>query len=225
MKIRSLTLGLLLSLFTAFFATNAFAVPSSGLDIRVSGTAPIIGFSTEIEANDGFGATYEENRHSKDWMVGFNARLSVGYRFSMLGIYIDQDLAWVKYNNKEKKEVDPYFLGGTYLTFRLLVPISSLEFDFGLGLGMMYDNGDDWRAGTKHPALITDKDGDASPCFAIKLGLEFTYFFTDFIGIGIDLDYAIGMIFVDYQYHGDYKYEQTDYVHHFTPGLHVRLAF
>ena len=224
MKIRSLTLGFLLSLFTAFFATNAFAVPDSGFDIRVGGSAPIVGFSSEIEGSS-YGSSFEENHHSKDWMVGFNARLSVGYRFSVIGIYLDQDLAWLKYNNKEMDKLDPYFLGGTYLTFRALIPVGSLELGLALGLGMMYDNGDDWRENTDHPAFITDGDGDASPCFALKIGFEMTYFITDFIGIGIDLDYSIGMIFVDYQSHGDYKYEQTDYVHYFTPGLHVALVF
>ena len=224
MNFRALTLGFLLTVFSAFFATNAFAEPSqSGVDIRVSATVPIVGFSTTVESSNSW-STYEDKYDYDEWMVGFNGRLSVGYRFSVIGIYLDQDLAWVKYNNEKNKDLDPYFLGGTYLTFRFLGVFNNLEFDLGLGLGAMYSNGDDLKAHTTHPAITVDSDGNASPCFALKLAIEMTYFFTDHIGIGIDLDYAIGMSFLSYHDDG-YRVSQTDYIHHFTPGLHVRYAF
>ncbi len=222
MKVKALALGLLLSFFSAFFATNAFANPGSGLEIKVSGTAPIVNFTTTKEGERG-SVTYKDEYDYAEWMVGFNGRISLGYRWSLIGLYIDQDLGWVKYNNTENKDIDPYFLGGTYFTFRALIPLSALEFDFGLGLGLMYSNGDDARAHTKHMAITTDSDGDASPCFAFKIAIGLSYFITNSIGIGIDLDYAVGMNIVSYHEDG-YRVEQTDYIHHFTPGLHLRFV-
>ena len=224
MKFKALTLGLLLSLFTAFFATNAFAGPSDdGLDVRVSATVPIVGFSRTVESERGWDS-YEDNYSSKDFMTGFNARISLGYRWSIIGVYIDQDLSYAKYMNRAKEDLDPFFLGGTYFTVRLLIPLNNIEFDVGLGLGLMYSTGDDLRDHTNHPAIITDSDGDASPCFAAKLALELTYFFNDHIGFGLDLDYSVGMMF-DWWHENGRSYSQTDYVHFFTPGLHLRYAF
>lgn len=222
MKIKALALGLLLSVFSAFFATNAFAAPGSGFDIRLSATAPIVNFTTTKESGSG-NVTYKDEYDYDEWMVGFNGRVSLGYRWSILGLYIDQDLGWVKYNNQANKDIDPYFLGGTYLTVRALIPVSALELDFGIGLGAMYSNGDDARAHTKHMAITTDSDGDASPCFAFKLAIELSYFITSSVGIGIDLDYAVGMSITNY-HEGGYHVEQTDYIHHFTPGLHLRFV-
>jgi hypothetical protein len=65
----------LLSFFSAFFATNAFANPGSGLEIKVSGTAPIVNFTTTKEGERG-SVTYKDEYDYAEWMVGFNGRIS-----------------------------------------------------------------------------------------------------------------------------------------------------
>ena len=213
MKLNKLLCGAALA--GSLVATDAFADAShEGLEFGLSLNVSIVTGSVEV---DGSSADFKET------MVGFDGRLSIGYRFQWFGIYLDQDLGgiWVVGDSEEDDYFDEdegddkgVFLGGTFVTARGILPLmeNALEVNVGLGLGMMYGGGD--------KSVILNDEGDPSVAFALKVTAGLTYYLTDSIGTGITFDYNVAF--------NNIKVAGTEIkrtIHSINPGLHIRAQF
>ena len=166
--------------------------------------------------------------------AGLSFKLSAGYRWQYYGIYLDQDLGGVWYNDKGKDEMDDKgrFLGGTYVVFRGIYAIMpNFSVDLGFGLGVMYSGGNkakdmedmDDPSDYRSP-VIFDKNNDPSAAFAMKLSLGLTYFFSSSIGAGINLDYNIGLKTLKNEAFGGESKMKFRY-HQINPGLQLVARF
>ena len=119
-----------------------------------------------------------------DTTYGIGASLSIGYRFMFMGVYLEQDLEGIF---GEKDFADSRFLGGTYLTFRVIGTFNTIELEAGFGLGAMY------MASTQ-PDIMIDCDGHAESAasFAMKFTIGATARFGE-VGISLHLDYDLGI--------------------------------
>ena len=183
MKFKPLLCGL--SLAGSLVATDAFAETGwNGYDLRVSVTAPIVDQHTKLDFENLVPEGYE---HASDVWAGFGGTISLGYRWGVFGLYVDQDLGGVWWTGEF--DVKPTVVGGTYLTFRsFLVLIENVEIDFGIGLGTMYSGGK-----AQENVLIFNKNFERSSAFAIRVGASLTYYVTKSIGVGINMDYSLGL--------------------------------
>ena len=217
MKLSKMACGAVV-LAGSMFATDAFADAShTGFEGIVQLSAPII--KQEHKAT---GAAKDVVVKHKDVMAGFNATLSVGYRFnSYAGAYLEQDLGGHWWTGDTKKLIkDGWFIGGTYIVGRGLIGLlgNSAELDFKIGIGMMYSDG---KKGEAKGPLFPKKNGDPTVAFAMKFGAGFTYYVMPDLGIGVQLDYNLGIHEYDNDGGGDVKF----YLHHINPGVHVRMGF
>ena len=148
-----------------------------------------------------------------DTLAGVGVTLSIGYRFMFMGVYLDQNLAGIFGEQNHDYEYSR-FLGSTYVTFRFFKTISMFEFEGGVGLGAMY-------MVSAHPDIMLDCDGLASSAasFAMKFTIGSTARFGGF-GVGIHLDYELG---INPQTYG--KYNITQLLHSFQPGIHMLYKF
>ena len=200
MKVSGIFWGILLAIFCTFFTTHhASAAP----EVRLGLNAPILKVNTE--RNNDPSIVY-------DTTYGIGASLSIGYRFMFMGVYLEQDLEGIF---GEKDFADSRFLGGTYLTFRVIGTFNTIELEAGFGLGAMY------MASTQ-PDIMIDCDGHAESAasFAMKFTIGATARFGE-VGIGLHLDYDLGIN--PQTLNGDY--EVTQYLHDIQPGLHFMYAF
>lgn len=138
--------------------------------IAVPNEADAAGF----EFTGGFGyAALPDPDSSLDYH-GFAFTLGFGYRINdWVGVAIDQDLGGLFYN-KHGYDID-VFQGATMFEAKFYFPIvSSFEIGAKVGIGATYmaDEGND--------------DG----WFAIRIGVNGTYFITSNVGIGLNFDYT-----------------------------------
>ena len=137
-------------------------------------------------------------------LSGFGGTISIGYKWRYAGLYIDQDLDSVKGMAEcwcigSDLRDDWEFLGGTYLVARVSPPISErFELDLGFGAGVMYSNGDDLDPGNSTPIIVND-DGKASVALSFKASASLTGYFTDSFGMGLSLDYTVGLNKMKYE--------------------------
>ena len=207
MRIKPLLCGLALA--SSLVATNAYAETLwEGLEMRVGVSAPVVDSHTKIGDAD-----YE---HADDIWAGFSGTLSFGYRWGQYGLYLDQDLGGIWWQGEG--DLDPAFIGGTYVTFRgLICARHDVEIDLGFGVGTMYSGGDK----NKGTVIVGNKDGDHSAAFAMKFEFGLTYYLIpNTVGVGVTLDYNLGLNF--------FTMEDVDIkhlIHHINPGLHVVAQF
>lgn len=233
MKLRkSLLCGLALA--GSLVASNAYADQEyHGLEARLAATGSIIDQHVSI----GHGGEYD---HAAYLWGGINGTLSIGYRWGKVGLYVDQDLGGVWWtgeikdeNGKVKPEdqPDPAFIGGTYLMLRGLIPAREhAEFDIGFGFGTMYSGGNN----TKGSVLIYDDKLNRSAAFAFKVEFGLTYYFFENVGLGINLDYNLGLNIFDSSLDKNVCALVEDgcddgpvyhLVHQINPGIHVVAQF
>ena len=202
-------------------ATDAFA------DAGHTGFEGIVGLSGAVLDQDVklTGAAKTSVVKPKDIMAGLTGTLSLGYRFnSYAGVYLEQDLGGIWWTGDTKKINDhSWFIGGTYVMGRGIFSLlaKKAELDLKFGLGMMYTDGDKDSVGKTKIALITKKNGDPTVAFAFKVGASFTYYVTSNIGVGIQVDYSMGLNKHEYDLGG----EVTKNLHHINPGIHMRFGF
>ncbi len=205
----------------SLIATDAFA------DAGHTGFEGIVGLSgavldQQIKATGAAGSAIVK---PKDNMAGLAGTISIGYRLnSYTGFYLEQDLGGIWWTGDEKKHNDNgWFLGGTYLAARGIFGLlaKKAELDLKLGVGIMYTDGGKYRLGKTKYNLITDKKGDPTVAFAFKVGASFSYYVTSDIGVGVQLDYSMGLNKHDYEGGG----EVTKCLHHIVPGVHLRFGF
>ena len=211
-------LGCGVALAGSLFATDAFAdAGHTGFEGIVQLSAPII--QHEYKAT---GVAHEAIVKPKDVMAGFNATLAIGYRFnSYAGVYLEQDLGGHWWTGDSKKLIkDGWFIGGTYVAGRGIISLlnKSAELDLKVGIGMMYSDG---KKGKVKGPIFTKKNGDPTVAFAMKFGASFSYYVTSEIGVGVHLDYSLGLHSYDYELGGEVKH----HLHLINPGVHLRMGF
>lgn len=220
--------------FSLFAASNAFAQSGTGgFDAIVSLNIPVVDFDHSMTVQTGDTALIgNADSDGTQTMVGFGGSLSFGYRWSYVGVYLQQDLNGVWFSDDDNEDDNGHFLGGTFLVVRGILPASqNFQIDVGFGLGVMYSDGDKssniMSEDYKLP-LIFNKDGDPSAAFAIKVNAAFTYYITPTIGLGINFDYNCAFNTITYEQKsmlGTIKMDVDNYVHLMTPGIHVRARF
>lgn len=75
--------------------------------------------------------------------VGVGLSLSIGYRWTYFGLYLDQDIegVWPTGDAKDYYDGDGRFYGGTYFMLRGLIPIIDKHLiDIGWGMGAVYSD-------------------------------------------------------------------------------------
>ncbi|MBO4349361.1 MAG: hypothetical protein J6A01_00245 [Proteobacteria bacterium] len=213
-------------LATFLFTTNAFA----DIDIRAGIDFSIAGISEDSAMIEN-GRVYRQHLEFEDPMIGVSGTLSLGYRWTIFGLYVDQVIGGLWWTGPTS-ELEGYryddasFLGGTFLTAKFIAPLGSTEVDLGFGLGAMYSAGPNWGDidYNKGYTIIIDKDMDPSAAFAVRFVFGFTHFFGKLIGIGLHLDYNVAFNFVKPNkaiWGNVSNFEST--VHQFNPGLHVQI--
>ena len=225
MKLAKFALASAILLATSLFATNAFA----DIDIRAGINFSAIGITEDSTQSDYYGYYHRQHLEFEDPMIGVTGTLSLGYRWSIIGLYIEQDIGglwWTGYTSTVEgyNYEDASILGGTYATVKLILPLGSTDIDLGLGLGAMYSTGAKHDEPQDSYAIIIDRNMDPSAAFAIRFTMGFTHFFGDFIGIGLHFDYNVGFNYVtpNRAIWGDIRnYEST--VHQINPGLHLQI--
>ncbi len=217
MKLSKLACGVALA--GSLFATDAFAdAGHTGFEGIFQLSAPVL--DQEFKASGNAGSVMVS---PKDVMAGINGTLAFGYRFNAYtGLYLEQDLGGVWWTGDTADIEDRgWFIGGTYLAVRGLFGVlnKNAEVDIKVGVGMMYTDGD--KLGKKKQAMMINKDGDPTVAFAMKFGASFTYYVTSNIGVGLQLDYSLGINKQDYEGGGEF----TQLMHLVNPGLHLRVGF
>ncbi len=226
MKRQSLIISMIFFLLCSLACADAFAKTkrsSSGLDAYVN-LGPSFSLFTKEVTDRTLRGESRETTHYDEWFIGGNANINIGYRVaSVLGIYLSQDLGFSKLYDNNDPENTFSFLGGTYLMAKVMLGSDNASFNFGFGLGAMYDNTKD-----KKYYIIAN---ESRVSFAMKLTLDFTYYIMGFIGIGIDFTYNVGImewdnggryIYDDYDSsRSGYEYEMQSKIHQLLPGLHV----
>ena len=223
--------GILFALVCSLFATSAFAQSDrEGIDIRIGFGAGLYREFDTIEIKTA-GIRSREKFEFDDPLSlnGMALDFSFGYRWRYVGVALDVDFAFVKWDRyiprmrltveeggykstTSTKRIkyregegsstnglnndDFYFLGGTYALVRGIIPATpQFQIDLGLGLGVMYSDGDSKGDGTKRnhkSPLVRDTEGDKTAYFAIKLVLGLTYYFTDNFGLGLFSNLHVG---------------------------------
>ena len=184
------------ALVGSLMATNAYAdAVHEGFDTRLVASALIL-----AESGPGSGGLIG---------AGINGTISLGYRFHQnVGVYVDQDLGGVwftsgtnEYDDEESSSA--IFRGGSFAVVRGIFGAyyDDIEFSIGGGPGAMYGGG-------------------ITACFAIKLSATFTYYITENIGVGINVDYNLGFIKPE----DEFEIEML-LVHHINPGLLLHVNF
>ena len=213
-----------LALAGALISTNAYAETEwEGFEMRVSVVAPIVDQHVKGGMSVGGISVDTGYEHAPDIFAGVGGTLSFGYRFGMFGVYVDQELGGVWWRGDAKPD-SPTFVGGTYLTGRLLLALRhDVEMDFGIGVGTMYSAGDD----QKTMRVVYNKEGEHSAAFAIKAAFGLTYYLIpNTVGIGINFDYNLGLNIFSLT-DGEEEADVTLYhlVHLMNPGIHVVAQF
>lgn len=205
------------------FVPNAFAqAGKSGMDLRMGlgANAMLLDVSTSVTGGDFLEVGGNSNG---SWVAGPAGQISIGYRWSFFGIYIDQDLTGV-WPTEESSAESGMFLGGTFVTARGIFPIfERLQLDLGIGLGVLYGAEEETKA-----SLITDERGEPTAIFGLKGSLALTYYVTRSFGLGLHMDYLFGVN--QYAFEQDIfsttiKGEATFYYHSLVPGLHAMVRF
>jgi len=220
---RKFSFGFVMALFVMLFSAQAFANPESGFDIRFGIGVPSVIQNFSIDSDYGSIESPDLNN------VGYGFNLSLGYRWEYFGVYVDQDLAHIflvgdigegKASDMEMK-YRQRFLGATYLMVRGFFDINdSLLFLGGVGFGVMYGGGADAESDSNNRVFLTkDEEGKGGDVgFGFKAQLGITYFLNDFMGIGFNLDYALGYKSIDLD-----GAKLNQYVHVITPALHFNI--
>ena len=151
----------------------------AGLSVATPNTA-----SAEVELNLAGGWDGMLLKDSDDINNGGIFTLSVGYRFmSLVGIFIEQDLGFIKPESKISNDFieiklkgDSLFKGGTFATARLFLSFLMLETSLRVGVGAMYMQTpnyaeDDWQTWFAFRAGL----GLALALGCFRVGAEFDY--------------------------------------------------
>lgn len=247
----------LLYIITLFlFSTPTIAYADgghTGFDLGVHVGEPILYQTSKL--NYKIGTKMKESKDSKidDPLIGLsNVKLSFGYKWKYIGVYLEQELGGViwkddnKYNNWDydwflsAEWNNKWFWGGTFVCAKGMLPLSGtlnnrMEIDLTTGVGIMYSD-----EGAEYVAPLTfNYYNEIRPWFAVKFGIAITYFFNDVFGMGINFDYnlVIGMFKliesvnkeIRDSYLPRYKYQsditQTILLHQISPGIHFRFNF
>ena len=214
-----------LALAGSLVATSAYAETDyHGLETQLAITGAIV----DQHLGFGYAPDYE---HSEYLWAGINGTISIGYRWGRVGLYVDQDLGGVWWTGEIKdgeEKPDPAFIGGTYLTLRGLIPARKhAEIDLGLGFGAMYGGG----SREKGSCLVLDENLNRSAAAAFKFEIGLTYYFTANIGLGINLDYNLGLNIFEVssstcEMFGEYDCDRVNHlIHQINPGIHVVAQF
>ncbi len=216
-------IALLFALVCVLFSTQAFADDfESGIDIRLGLSASTLSLG-QYDYSSKVGMVEEHI------LAGISGNLSIGYRWSYVGLYLEQDMGgfWSTFDSDDDYDYDeggdePSFLGGTFLVFRAFLPVTDSFFlEFGLGLGLMYseEKGEEYKESIIMPRKSNGDEGDPI-AFAAKFSFAMTYYANHVFGIGLHVDYDLGLQFFDF--------EETDInmkYHNVMPGIHVHLRF
>ena len=226
MKKISLGFAFLLFAFYSLFSANAFAqAGATGFDLIGGLYVPVLDQDVKFS-----GGNMTTTVTSEDPMVGIGGAIAFGYKWQYIGVYVQQDLGGVWLTGDDADAADKtdsnygWFLGGTYAVLRGMYPVNSqFQVDVGVGLGVMYGDGDDAKDGLKKDykfPLISDKHGDPSAAFAMKFAFSGTYYFAGNMGVGLMLDYNLGV-----KTYKDGGIEVKRYLHQVNPGFHFRMNF
>ena len=225
--------AILTSVFLVFmlclFCTNAFAdgADDGGLDLRFGLAADVLRVVPTVSAS-AMGMSYTESGDAVNF-DGLMGQISIGYRWSMGGIYLTQDLGgvWLNesgedYENGIKKG---RFLGGTFIEGRFIIPATyNFQIDIGAGVGIMYGHGTKRDSDDYTPSLIYNDRGDPSVAPAFKVGLSLLYYITPNFGLGVFCDYNYAFkIFEDYEDGFDMKITMNYHV--VNPGILFMAKF
>ena len=218
MKLSKLACGVALA--GSLFATDAFAdAGHTGFEGIFQLSAPVLDQEYKISGDKG---TYQFPKND-DVMAGISGTLAFGYRFNAYtGLYLEQDLGGVWWTGDTADYIDDgWFIGGTYLALRGMFSVlnKNAEIDLQVGVGVMYTDGE--KRGKKKVALMLNKDFEPTAAFAMKFGASFTYYVTSNIGVGLQLDYSLGINKQDIEGGGEF----TQLMHLVNPGLHLRVGF
>lgn len=232
MKIQYILSALVFVFSFCVFASSAFAQAGDrGFDVRVHLGAEILKLSGGASVSTGGLSASGVSDEFVDF-VGMMGKISFGYRWNYFGVYIDQDLGGVWYQDDDDengKDDDGNFLGGTFIVGRGIYPImKNLQVDLAFGIGVMYgagDSGDDLLKEDAHVSLVMNEDFDPSAAFAIKAGVSLTYYFTDMIGAGIFFDYNFATRTNEYKGNLGIKTELTFKYHVMNPGIQLVARF
>lgn len=159
--------------------TEASSGPNIGLFLRVGGGGDL---SFYIHRSHG----WNEDDNYGGWFVN----VQVGYRpTEKLMVGIDQNFGGIYYlDSRGRDNKDFKFSGSTYITLAGLFGDSTgLGGEIGFGVGLMYDSTEE-----KDPTRrIFDSETSVMPAFKFMGAL--TYYLLPWLGIGVDLSYAIGL--------------------------------
>ena len=217
----------ILALVFLLIPAMAFAQASSeGVDLRISLNYAQVFYEQSVYDRMSWGEDLDKD------LSGLGGSVTLGYKWGYAGLYIDQDLYGVNHFDYcwcvgYEFGDEWYFLGGTYLVARVSPPITDrFELDLGFGAGVMYSNGDDLVPDMRNPIIVND-DGKASAALSFKASASLTGYFTDSFGMGIGLDYTVGLNKMKYEKEYDNgnirKIRMNNVVHFLKPGLHFRL--
>ena len=186
----------------------------TGFDLGIHMGEPLIYQTSKLNYRNGNNKGTEDSKID-DPLIGLSSvKLSFGYKWKYIGVYLEQELGGVLWDVGEPVEYDgeiiykynnwdyDWFLsaewhnkwiwGGTFICAKGMLPIGGLlnnrmEIDLTTGLGMVYSD-----EGADHVAPLTfNFENELSPWLAFKFGIAITYFFTDVFGMGINFDYNL----------------------------------
>lgn len=176
----------------------------TGGDFRAGVRIPIINI-----AGASVGGDVASIEMPDETWVGVGLSLSIGYRWTYFGLYLDQDIegVWPTGDAKDYYDGDGRFYGGTYFMLRGLIPIIDKHLiDIGWGMGAVYSD--------KKGIMGDGKDGHVG--FGMKADISYTYFINELVGVGLNIDYTLGL---------NVSVDGAKAVHEVTPTIHTRLMF
>ena len=225
MQYRVILTSILLVFSLCLFSTYAFAEGANegGLDLRFGLAGDVLRLKYDISLSGG-GVTASDSSDYAHYN-GMMGKFAIGYRWSMGGIYLEQDMGGVWYDDHDVNG-ESNFLGGTFLVGRFILPATdSLQFELGAGVGLMYGSENDSK---DIPSLIVDKEGNPSVAFAVKATLGMNFYITRSFGMGVfcDYNYAFKQYSESRTISGIIVTgEVTAHYHNVTPGLQFMLKF
>lgn len=230
MRIRIFLTTVFILCSLCLFSAHAFAdsAAEGGLDLRFGLAADVLRIVPKADASYQ-GMSYSVTGDTIHF-EGLMGQVSIGYRWSMGGIYLTQDLGgvWLHENNEDYKNAPSKgrFLGGTFLVGRFIIPATdSFQIDIGAGVGLMYGHETKRGSDTEYtPSLIYNSDGDPSVAFALKVGISMLYYITPSFGMGVFCDYNYAFKKYD-GLEDSIKLKLTNNYHVINPGIQVMMKF
>ncbi len=228
MQYRVILTSILLVFSLCLFSTYAFAEGANegGIDLRFGLAGDVLRLKYDISMSGG-GVTVSDSTDYSH-LDGAMGKFAIGYRWSMGGIYLEQDMGALWAEGSDGAD-GGNFLGGTFLVGRFILPATdSVQFELGAGIGMMYGAEDRSRDGSGKVSLIVDKEGNPSVAFAVKASLGINFYITRTFGMGVFCDYNYA-----FKQYSDSKIisgilvtgDITAHYHNVVPGLQLMWKF